>query len=69
MLLGAKDWAKIFIYRMLNSEPHREIMKNVLGELDETERLMFINVLLEIRNQEPEVFEKKIDEVLGKDDV
>ncbi|MCE4049581.1 Imm30 family immunity protein [Bacillus sp. Au-Bac7] len=63
---NAKEWAIIINKRILNSDIYRTEYTKVLLEKDEDIKLIVNNILLEIKNDNPDRFEKKSNEILSK---
>ena len=65
MLPHAKEWAKILNYRILNHEPSRKIYAEVLKKVDGLAKDTIIQILYEIKTEDPIRFEVTVNEVLS----
>lgn len=60
----AREWLEVLHYRILNHNQVRKIYSNVLSKLDEKTKKIIINLLKEIKEEDPEMFSKSVNEVL-----
>jgi len=60
----AREWLEVLHYRILNHDQVRKIYSNVLSKLDEKTKKIIINLLKEIKEEDPEMFSKSVNEVL-----
>jgi hypothetical protein len=65
MLSHAKEWATILNYRVLNHEPSRELYIQVLKKVDVQVKNTFIQILKEIKTEDPARFEVSVNEILS----
>lgn len=64
MLPHAKEWATILNYRILNHEPSRRLYAKVLGKVGVAVKDTIIQILKEIKAEDPARFEVSANEVL-----
>lgn len=64
MIPQAKRWAKILNYRILNDDPSRMLYPKVLIKLDKSTVKAVVDLLEEIKAEDPQQFKDFIDEVL-----
>lgn len=62
----AREWVEILHYRILNHPEDREIYSRVLQNLDENLRLTIVGLLEDISKENPDKFQKAVDEVLSR---
>lgn len=60
----AREWMEVLHYRILNHEQVRRIYGRVLAKLDEKSKEIIINLLNDIKSEDPEVFSNSVEEVL-----
>ena len=60
----AKEWMEVLHYRILNHEKVRRLYGSVLSKLDIKTREVVINLLREIKSEDPSMFGNSVDEVL-----
>ena len=65
MLPNAKEWAIILNYRILNDNPSRILFIEVLKILDASVRDVIVQILKEIKLEDPVTFGASVDEVLS----
>lgn len=65
MLIHAKEWATILNYRVLNHEPSRKSYIKILSSVDPNVKNSIIELITEIRDEDPVRFEKVANEVLS----
>lgn len=63
----SRDWAKLLIKRILNSDHDREAYRLAFQQLDISSKNEMIVLLKEIQNDNPEKFEKKIEEIIKQE--
>lgn len=64
MLPHAKEWVTILNYRILNHEPSRKLYIDVLKKVDVSVKNTILQILKEIKNEDPVKFEMSVNEVL-----
>ncbi len=60
----ARVWMEVLHYRILNHEQVRRIYGSVISKLDVKEKEIIINLLREIKSEDPNMFRNSVDEVL-----
>lgn len=60
----AREWIEILHYRILNYEQVRRMYGSVLSKLDAKTKVIIINLLRDIKNEDPNMFSNSVDEVL-----
>ncbi|QUG40114.1 hypothetical protein KD050_12385 [Psychrobacillus sp. INOP01] len=60
----AREWMEVLHYRILNHEQVRRIYVNVLSKLDIKTKEIIINLLRDIKSEDPNMFGNSVDEVL-----
>lgn len=60
----AKEWAIILNYRILNHEPSRKLYVNILQKVDKSVKDIIVEILKEIKAEDPARFEDSVNEVL-----
>ncbi len=65
MLPHAKEWATILNYRILNHEPSRRLYIQVLKKVDVQVKNTIIQIIKEIKAEEPARFEASANEILS----
>jgi len=65
MLPHAKEWATILHYGILNDEPSRRQYGKILSQVNFFVRNTVIGILKEIKDEDPEQFEKSVEQVLS----
>lgn len=65
MINQAKEWVKVLHYRILNHSQVRLAYGRVLSQLDSSIVVTIKNLLIEIKNEDPEMFSKAVDEVVS----
>lgn len=65
MLPHAKEWATILHYRILNHEPSRRLYTEVLEKVDIAVKDTIVQILKEIKTEDPARFEVSANEVLS----
>lgn len=65
MLPHAKEWAIILNYRILNHEPSRKLYAEVLKKVDASVKDTIVQILREIKTEDPARFENTANEVLS----
>lgn len=60
----AKEWMEVLHYRILNHEQVRRVYGNVLPKLDIKTKEIIINLLRDIKDEDPNMFGNSIEEVL-----
>lgn len=60
----ARVWMEVLHYRILNHEQVRRIYGCVLSKLDDNSKGIIINLLREIKSEDPNMFSNSVDEVL-----
>jgi len=60
----AREWMEILHYRILNHEQVRRIYGSVLSKLDDKTKEIIINLLRDIKSEDPNMFSNSVDEVL-----
>lgn len=66
MLPHAKEWASLLLFRILNAKNFRENFTRILIKLRPEVRNEIVDLLKEIKEEDPKQFEKSVDEVLSK---
>jgi hypothetical protein len=61
----AKEWATILNYRILNHEPSRKLYVNVLKKVDKTVKDVIVDILNEVKTEDPARFGNSANEVLA----
>ena len=61
----AKEWVEVLHYRILNHPQIRLAYGKVLAQLDPSIINIIKGLLLEIKNEDPEMFSKAVDEVIS----
>ncbi len=64
MIPNAKRWAKILNYRILNDDPSRMLYPKILKKLDKNTVKAVVDLLEEIKSEDPQQFKDFIDEIL-----
>lgn len=64
MLPHAKEWAVILNYRILNHEPSRKLYIEALKKVDASVRGTIVEILEEIKSEDPVRFEDSVNEVM-----
>lgn len=64
MMGGAKEWIEILHYRILNHPQIRLVYGNVLSQFDPFITISIKERLIEIKNEDPDMFSEPIDEVI-----
>ncbi|GAB6616756.1 MULTISPECIES: Imm30 family immunity protein [Bacillus] len=64
MMSGAKDWVEIIHYRILNNLQIRTVYGKVLSQFDLSITSSIKELLLEMKNEDPDMFSKSINEVI-----
>jgi len=64
MIPNAKRWAKILNYRILNDDSSRMLYLKTLKKLDKTTVKVIVDLLEEIKSEDPQQFRDFIDEIL-----
>jgi hypothetical protein len=64
MLPRAREWAEIFHYRILNNPDTREMYRDVLIQLDNETQQVIVDLLNEIKDEDPLIFKDHVDEIL-----
>ncbi|PRT00481.1 Imm30 family immunity protein [Bacillus wiedmannii] len=64
MMSGAKYWVEIIHYRILNDPQIRTVYGKVLSQFDLSITSSIKELLLEIKNEDPDMFSKSINEVI-----
>lgn len=59
----AREWMEVLHYRILNHEQVRIIYGNVLSKLDDKTKEIVINLLKDIKSEDPNMFSNSVDEV------
>ncbi len=60
----AREWMEVLHYRILNHEQVRKIYGSVLSKLDDKSKEIIINLLNDIKSEDPNMFSNSVDEVL-----
>lgn len=60
----AREWMEVLHYRILNHEQVRRIYGVVLSKLDDKSKEIIINLLRDIKSEDPNMFSNSVDEVL-----
>ncbi|MEK5100943.1 Imm30 family immunity protein [Cytobacillus sp. FSL M8-0252] len=60
----AADWMEVLHYRILNHDQVRISYGKVLSKLDEETKRVVINLLNDIKNEDPNLFSSSVDEVI-----
>lgn len=60
----AREWMEVLHYRILNNEQVRRIYGSVLSKLDVKTKEIIINLLRDIKSEDPDMFGNSVDEVL-----
>jgi len=58
-----KEWIEILHFRILNHDQHRKLFAGALKEADERIQEIIINLLNDIKEEKPDKFDVKIEEV------
>lgn len=59
----AKEWMEVLHYRILNHEQVRRIYGSVLSKLDDKSKEIIINLLRDIKSEDPNMFSDSVEEV------
>lgn len=59
----SREWMEILHYRILNHEDYRRILVEALEEADEISKEVVLNLLEDIRDEDPNNFKDKVNEV------
>lgn len=59
----SREWMEILHYRILNHEDYRRILVEALEEADEISKEVVLNLLEDIRDEDPNSFKDKVNEV------
>lgn len=65
MIKTSPNWARIIIYRCLNDDFSRKMLKKVIGFVDEQTKQVISSLLNSIKEKDGDKFEKLVDEVLS----
>ena len=65
MLPHAKEWATILNYRILNHEPSKKLYTQVIKKVDAQVKNTIIQILKEIKAEDPARFEASANEILS----
>nr|WP_138224741.1 Imm30 family immunity protein [Paenibacillus algicola] len=60
----AREWMEVLHYRILNHEQVRKVYGSVLSKLDDNSKETIINLLWDIKSEDPDMFSNSVDEVL-----
>ena len=60
----AREWMEVLHYRILNHEQVRKVYGSVLSQLDDKTKEIIINLLSDIKSEDPNMFSTSVDEVL-----
>ncbi|WP_062050326.1 Imm30 family immunity protein [Bacillus sp. JCM 19034] len=60
----AREWMEVLHYRILNHEQVRRVYGNMLSKLDDNSKEIIINLLRDIKSEDPDMFSNSVDEVL-----
>ena len=60
----AREWMEVLHYRILNHEQVRRIYGSVLSKLDDNTKEIIVNLLSDIKSEDPNMFSNSVDEVL-----
>jgi len=60
----AREWMEVLHYRILNHEQVRIIYGSVLSKLDDRTKEIIINLLRDIKSEDPNMFSDSVNEVL-----
>ena len=60
----AREWMEVLHCRILNHEQVRRIYGSVLSKLDDNSKEVIINLLRDIKREDPDMFSNSVDEVL-----
>lgn len=60
-----KEWAEILHYRILNHSRVRLTYGEILSQLDSPTRNVVIGLLIEIKNEDPDMFKESVDEIMS----
>ncbi|MEK3980646.1 Imm30 family immunity protein [Psychrobacillus sp. FSL K6-2836] len=60
----AREWMEVLHYRILNHEQVRRIYGSVISKLDIKTKEIIINLLRDIKSEDPDMFGNPVDEVL-----
>ncbi|WP_152655075.1 Imm30 family immunity protein [Oceanobacillus sp. CFH 90083] len=60
----AREWMEVLHYRILNQEQVRKIYGSVLSKLDDNSNEIIMNLLRDIKSEDPDMFSNSVDEVL-----
>ncbi|MNY73713.1 hypothetical protein D3C86_2125690 [compost metagenome] len=61
---NCREWIDILHYRILNHDEYRVVFATVLKDVNKQVQKKTINLLNDIKNEDPEKFEEKVKEVL-----
>ena len=64
MMSGAQDWIEIIHYRILNNPQIRTVYGKVLSQFDISITSSIKELLLEIKNEDPDMFSESVNEVI-----
>ncbi len=60
----AREWMEVLHYRILNHGQVRKIYGSVLSKLEDNSKEIIMNLLRDIKNEDPDMFSNSVDEVL-----
>ncbi|WP_377887525.1 Imm30 family immunity protein [Alkalihalobacillus sp. R86527] len=66
VIFNAKEWMEVIHYRILNHPEVRLVYGKVLSKIDLSIRLQIIDLLNDIKNEDPDMFGNSVDEVMMK---
>ncbi|MBC2582748.1 Imm30 family immunity protein [Clostridium sp. DJ247] len=64
MLPQGKEWAIRMHKLILNSEPYNNFYINAIKKVDETTRRVIVDILNQIKKQQPNEYSNKVDKIL-----
>ncbi|GED18151.1 Imm30 family immunity protein [Aneurinibacillus migulanus] len=65
MVYKAREWARILNIRILNSETYRNEYVKVLMHMDSKVKTIVVDLLIDIKNDDPKRFAHTADELIG----
>ena len=64
MINSAKEWVEILHYRILNHPQVRLAYGKVLSEFDPSITISIKELLIDIKNEDPDMFSESVNEVI-----
>jgi len=60
---NCREWIEILHFRILNNDEYRKLYGSALKEVDVRNQEMVLNLLNDIKNEDPDKFESKVEEI------